>query len=157
MRQHQEGNTVEVFIFQGEIYSRPIYMSINILRLEKLVSQNTLQQRWSNVTADMHTSSRPWQVPTHTWSGQPYTYLYISIYALCILSQIGRFPEKSCCSGRYRNLLQYELFLVPTPAPSQAQPIIQTLVLASPYHMREINNIVANQLISQCNKTALGI
>ena len=42
IREHQEGNTVEASIFRSGIDSRPIYVSINISGLVKLVSWDTL-------------------------------------------------------------------------------------------------------------------
>ena len=42
IREHQEGNTVDASIFPGGIDSRPMYVSIDISRLVKLVSWDTL-------------------------------------------------------------------------------------------------------------------
>ena len=42
IRKHQEGNTVVASIFQSGIDSRPIYVSIDISGLVKLVGWNTL-------------------------------------------------------------------------------------------------------------------
>ena len=42
IREHQEGNTVEASIFRSGIDSRPIYVSINISGLVKLVGWDTL-------------------------------------------------------------------------------------------------------------------
>ena len=42
IREHQEDNTVEVSIFRSGIDSRPIYVSINILGLMKLVGWDTI-------------------------------------------------------------------------------------------------------------------
>ena len=71
------GNSVEASIFRSGIDSRPIYMSINISGLVKLVGWDTLTQRGSNVTADIQTSSRPRQALTHMLRGQPNTPLLL--------------------------------------------------------------------------------
>ena len=42
IREQQEGNTVEASIFRSGIDSRPIYVSINISGLVKLVGWDTL-------------------------------------------------------------------------------------------------------------------
>ena len=42
VHEHQEGNTVEASILQSGIDSRPIYVSINISGLVKLVGWDTL-------------------------------------------------------------------------------------------------------------------
>ena len=42
IREHQEGNTVEASIFRSGIESRPIYVSITISGLVKLVGWDTL-------------------------------------------------------------------------------------------------------------------
>ena len=42
IREHQESNTVEASIFRSGIDSRPIYVSINISGLVKLVGWDTL-------------------------------------------------------------------------------------------------------------------
>ena len=42
IREHEEGNTIEASIVQSGIDSRPIYVSINISGLVKLVGWDTL-------------------------------------------------------------------------------------------------------------------